>query len=1298
MTTANTNTGSGGVGSPGYFEELAGLARRLKALAEETPGLVRAADEALRAAEELAESRYAAAESEARREFLDASRRSEKSGENRRKALMARHAQTVEKARKKAEAEVEAFERETRRRAEEAAKELEQREWLADTMVESAEQKADAELGALRSAVGAKVRECEEAAAALREALARAGGALVENAPTDDATTMPLDRLHAVVLSEARSLSRLVNSSFISLVLAVSLGVAAALIAMVVLLILRRAWPGEVLAWAGVCGGVVGAALLLVRAVLRRLVPGRARRLGESMARLRRSAEAMVREGERACEAQKRAARERHARDMERIERKRAAWHEELCEREDRLLARLREVHAAHLESLESRHAADLRAVEEEASGALQSLAQERDRRVARAAAERDAALSAARAARATAVHELAARWGEMERLLRESHERVMAVTARVAPAWEDPRWARYPPVDTLPEGVPVARLTLDPRLMLASELPGDVAAALARAREFPVLLDLERRASLLVLHTPERRAEAIAALNQAMLRLVTSLPPGKVRFTILDPVGLGQSFAAFMHLADHDPQLVGDRIWTEARHIEQRLADLTEHMETVIQKYLRNQYETIQEYNAAAGELAEPLRFLVIADLPTNLTEPAGRRLASIIAAGGRCGVHVLLSGDARAKWPAYLPLVEVERHALTIEAKERVSVREASLSHWAARFEALPDDETLTMVLNRAGALAAHAARVEVPFSMASPSVEDRWSMSSAEEISIPIGRIGVNRLQRLVLGRGTAQHALVAGRTGSGKSTLFHVIVTNLALWYPPSEVELYLVDFKKGVEFKAYAAHALAHARVVAIESEREFGLSVLRRLDGELTRRGVLFRDAGVQDLSQYRRVAARSGGRLPVEMPRVLLLVDEFQEFFVDDDKIAQEAALLLDRLVRQGRAFGIHLILGSQTLGGAFSIARSTLGQMAVRIALQSSEQDCYLIMSEDNTAPRLLSRPGEAIYNDASGMVEGNSPFQVVWLPEDERERLLREVADLAASRGVRAPAPIVFEGNVPADVRTNRALAQVLREPAPASVPRAWLGDAVAIKDPTTVEFPRRGGSNVLVVGQDESAAAGMFAIGMLALAAQAGRAPAASIVLLCAPGEDEHAKCLEWASESLGALAERAGPREAAGVIGKLADEVSRRTAGSMDEHFAPVFLVLHGLQRMRDLRREDDFSFSRDEASASERLATVLREGPPVGVHTLIWCDSVTSLERAINRQGLREFAMRIVFQMSPTDSTHLIDSPVAGVLGRHRALLYRDETAGLEKFRPYAPPAEAWIRHAAARLGAKGRT
>ncbi|MCL2649313.1 MAG: hypothetical protein FWD61_20330, partial [Phycisphaerales bacterium] len=105
-----------------------------------------------------------------------------------------------------------------------------------------------------------------------------------------------------------------------------------------------------------------------------------------------------------------------------------------------------------------------------------------------------------------------------------------------------------------------------------------------------PAMLELPDRASLLVEADHAGRAASIHLAQMVMARLLTQMPAGRVKFTLFDPVGLGQSFAGFMHLADHDESLVGSRIWTESEHMEQRLSDLTEHMETVIQKYLRNE------------------------------------------------------------------------------------------------------------------------------------------------------------------------------------------------------------------------------------------------------------------------------------------------------------------------------------------------------------------------------------------------------------------------------------------------------------------------------------------------------------------------------------------------------------------------------------------------------------------------------------------------------------------------------------------------------------------------------------
>ena len=151
------------------------------------------------------------------------------------------------------------------------------------------------------------------------------------------------------------------------------------------------------------------------------------------------------------------------------------------------------------------------------------------------------------------------------------------------------------------------------------------------------------------------------------MLRLLTAMPPGKVRFTIIDPVGLGENFAAFMHLADHDEKLVGSRIWTEPQQIEKRLADLTAHMETVIQKYLRNQYKTIEEYNAQAGEVAEPYRFLVVANFPVNFTPEAARRLVSIVNSGPRAASTRSSPHDPKQPLPQGFNLDDLEQGSST-------------------------------------------------------------------------------------------------------------------------------------------------------------------------------------------------------------------------------------------------------------------------------------------------------------------------------------------------------------------------------------------------------------------------------------------------------------------------------------------------------------------------------------------------------------------------------------------------------------------------------------------------------
>lgn len=869
----------------------------------------------------------------------------------------------------------------------------------------------------------------------------------------------------------------------------------------------------------------------------------------------------------------------------------------------------------------------------------------------------------------------------------------IQADPALQAESWDGPRIANWQPPTAFPTEIRVGQFQID----LAAEVPQHESLALPDGQtqlSVPLTLGFPACGGLFIETDGSCDAAVADVFNHTILNILTHSPAGKAAFTILDPVGLGQNFAGLMHLADYEEQLINRRIWTQRDQIDERLAELNEHIEKVIQMYLRNEYETITQYNEHAGTVAEKYHFLVIADFPTNFSETAAQRLQSIAISGPRCGVFTLMHWNRTQKAPdGFLP-DELRQACLCLRLQGRTFIADEALAKAGASvaLDSPPAADTALALVHHIGKTSIDSNRVEVPFETIAPAPDALWADSTTTELRVPIGRTGATKFQYLAIGKGTRQHALFAGKTGSGKSTLFHVIITNLALHCSPDEVEFYLIDFKKGVEFKCYAEKQLPHARVIAIESDREFGLSVLQRVDEELRRRGDLFRALGAQDIAGYKR----AGGTEP--MPRSLLIIDEFQEFFVEDDTVAQNASVLFDRIVRQGRAFGIHVLLGSQTLGGAYTLARATLGQMVIRVALQCNEADAYLIMDENNPAPRLLTRPGEGIYNDAAGAMEGNSPFQVVWLGDELRDQYLVKLHALASQRHADREPPIVFEGNAPADVNANNRLTNALktRPTELPATPTAWLGAPNAIKGPTEVTFVRQSGNHVLIVGQREEATTSLLSLSLLALAAQCPRDTAQFVFFHSAAPGTADADFLERLFPQIPHGVTVARVNDVQQVMTDLHTELQRRTAAEKNDA-PPIFVFVHGLHKFKKLRHEDDmdFSFSSSEDDAPKPGAmfnTLITEGASQGIHLIVTLDSYNNVSRCLSRKALSEFEMRVIFQMSANDSASLIDSAKGANLGLHRALLYNEQQGLLETFRPYALPTPAWIHQATAQL------
>ena len=154
---------------------------------------------------------------------------------------------------------------------------------------------------------------------------------------------------------------------------------------------------------------------------------------------------------------------------------------------------------------------------------------------------------------------------------------------------------------------------------------------------------------------------EVVQQVQSLILRILSQFPPGMARFVFVDPLGAGKGVAPFLHLTDYDEGLVGGKVWSENTHIEERLQELQAHIEMVVQKYLRGQFDDIEAHNAAAGEIAEAYRFLIIFDFPAGFSRrllagwsasrATGRPVAFTRSLSGHRGARCLM-GSMALNW----------------------------------------------------------------------------------------------------------------------------------------------------------------------------------------------------------------------------------------------------------------------------------------------------------------------------------------------------------------------------------------------------------------------------------------------------------------------------------------------------------------------------------------------------------------------------------------------------------------------------------------------------------------------
>ena len=217
----------------------------------------------------------------------------------------------------------------------------------------------------------------------------------------------------------------------------------------------------------------------------------------------------------------------------------------------------------------------------------------------------------------------------------------------------------------------------------------------------------------------------------------------------------------------------------------------------------------------------------------------------------------------------------------------------------------------------------------------------------------------------------------HILLGGSTGSGKSVLLKLLLRQAL----HKGAEVYIADFKGGVDFPP-AWHE--QCRMCFEEDDLT---KMLAGLTDELERRKRLFKEVGCPNLDEYNKVKGTHLKRLVFACDEVAEILDRSGADKTRKDKLAPiESKLSI--IARQGRAFGIHLILATQR-PDANLIPGQIRTNLGCRICGRADSILSQIIL--DNTAA------ADQISKEARGrfLLHDGTVFQGYWFEERKIER---------------------------------------------------------------------------------------------------------------------------------------------------------------------------------------------------------------------------------------------------------------------------------------------------------------
>ena len=424
---------------------------------------------------------------------------------------------------------------------------------------------------------------------------------------------------------------------------------------------------------------------------------------------------------------------------------------------------------------------------------------------------------------------------------------------------------------------------------------------------------------------------------------------------------------------------------------------------------------------------------------------------------------------------------------------------------------------------------------------------------------------------------------------------------------------------------------------------------------MQHLAKELEERARIFKAVGVRDFAEYRNASCK-------QLPRVLLVIDEFQVLFSERRQVADAAEQLLSQLLKQGRSFGIHILLATQTLKGisALSIG-SLITQLGCRIALACGQEDSAMILGGNNWAAAELHSPPEGIINNANGAKSGNVKFLIPLAESTFSREHIKKLSERAGQRGAVAKTRIFTGGNLPEMPSLDEFQAIFKQTDA------LLLGERLTFDaDALTVPLTRRSSFNVLFSGYNDQIHDGLLASTLSSIVIAGGFE---EVVYFNGRGDTpggEFAAAAQWLGSRFNAFDDIA----ALPLQGILDGIGARRVA-----------LIIDGLDSEKTLHPSSVFKTPKpnEQPSPADLLKRIAEEGSRKGTFVFAFIDNWRRCAGPC-KDMFSLFELRVAFCMNEDDAGALVSAGIGkfkGIEKPNRAVFVNRMTNENVWFRPY---------------------